>query len=87
MVLVIYPKGRGRRACERMASLSPWLAAREGEVWVRVRVRVRMRVGCILTFNLPLTASTPTSLGQVHLKEKQGEMLGSDIKWNFVRRA
>ena len=35
----------------------------------------------------PLTTPTPTSLGQVHLKEKQGEMLGSDIKWNFVRRA
>ena len=54
---------------------------------MRGRVRVRVRVGCILTFNLPLITSTPTSFAQVHLKEKQGEMLGSDIKWNFVRRA
>ena len=52
-----------------------------------VRVRVRARVGCILTLNLPLTTPTRTALAQVHLKEKQGEMLGSDIKWNFVRRA
>ena len=54
---------------------------------MRVRVRVRVRVGCIRTFNLPLTTPTSSALGQVHLKEKQGEMLGSDIKWNFVRRA
>ena len=54
---------------------------------MRVRVWVSVRVGCIRTLNLPLTTSTPTSLAQVHLKEKQGEMLGSDIKWNFVRRA
>ena len=53
---------------------------------MRVRVRVRVRVGCILKFNLPLT-TIPLLLAQVHLKEKQGELLGSDIKWNFVRRA